>query len=39
LAEFILLQFQFSCFPEFLGVDLPTMQGLWRNLVDLSKYE
>jgi hypothetical protein len=28
LAEFILLQFQFSCFPEFLGVDLPTLQGL-----------
>jgi hypothetical protein len=28
IAEFFLLKFQFTCFPEFLGVDLPTLEGL-----------
>jgi hypothetical protein len=28
IAEFILLQIQFSCFPEYLGLNLPTMHGL-----------
>ena len=28
IAEFILLKIQFSCFPEFLGLNLPTLQDM-----------
>ena len=28
IAEFFLLTIQFSCFPEFLGADLPTVHGM-----------
>ena len=28
VGEILLLLFQFTCFPEFLGADLPTLHGM-----------